>query len=92
MTSIRFCAVLEPQPEGGYTVTFPDFPEAITEADDREHALSNAAEVLTLCLEQRLEDGDPIPGAVRSEGGVWIEPSEAVQAALRVRERKAANA
>jgi hypothetical protein len=54
--------------------------------------LSNAAEVLTLCLEQRLEDGDPIPGAVRAEGGVWIEPSEAVQAALRVRERKAANA
>lgn len=84
--TIRYAAVLEPQPEGGFTVTFPDIPEAITEGDDRDAALFNAVEVLTLCLEQRLEDGDPIPDATRRpKGGVWVEPHAAVQVALLVR-------
>lgn len=90
MTSVRYCAVLEPQAEGGFTVTFPDIPEAITEGDDREQALFNAAEVLTLCLEQRMEDGDPIPPCARAKGGVWIEPYAAVQAALLVRQAREA--
>lgn len=51
-------AVLEKEGEG-YTVTFPDLPEAITEGDDLEMALFNAAEALTLALEQRIDDGDP---------------------------------
>ena len=85
MSNIRYCAVLHTQPEGGFTVTFPDIPEAITEGDDRDAALFNAAEVLTLCLEQRMEDGEAIPGAGKVKGGVWIEPAAAVQAALLVR-------
>ena len=90
MTSIRYCAVLEPQPEGGFTVTFPDIPEAITEGDDREQALFNATEVLTLCLEQRMDDGDPVPLGARVKGGIWIEPSASVQAALLVRQTREA--
>lgn len=85
MSTIRYQAVLEAQPEGGYTVTFPDIPEAVTEGDDREAALFNAVEVLTLCLEQRMVDGDPVPEASKVKGGVWIEPSAAVQAALLMR-------
>ena len=65
-TNIRYAAVLAPQPEGGFTVTFPDIPEAITEGDDRDAALFNATEVLTLCLEQRMEDGEAIPPRQRS--------------------------
>jgi antitoxin HicB len=42
MTTIRYAAVFAPQTEGGYTVTFPDLPEAITEGDDRDSALFNA--------------------------------------------------
>ncbi len=85
MSNIRYPVVLEAQREGGFTVTFPDIPEAITEGDDRAAALFNAAEVLTLCLEQRMADGDPIPLASKIRGAPMIEPAAAVQAALLVR-------
>ncbi|GMU69715.1 MAG: hypothetical protein AMXMBFR37_20470 [Steroidobacteraceae bacterium] len=87
-TTIRYAAVLAPQPEGGFTVTFPDVPEAITEGDDRDAALFNAAEVLTLCLEQRMEDGDAIPAATKTKGAEWIEPAAPVQAALLMRQAR----
>jgi len=87
-TTIRYAAVLAPQPEGGFTVTFPDVPEAITEGDDRDAALFNAAEVLTLCLEQRMEDGDAIPAATKVKGAEWIEPAAPVQAALLMRQAR----
>jgi antitoxin HicB len=90
ITNIRYAAMLEPQPEGGFTVTFPDIPEAITEGDDRDAALFNAAEVLTLCLEQRLEDGEPVPKATKVKGGVWVDPAAVIQAALLVRQARAA--
>ncbi|MGH8153941.1 MAG: type II toxin-antitoxin system HicB family antitoxin [Rhodanobacteraceae bacterium] len=66
MTVIRYAAALEPQREGGFTVTFPDIPEAVTEGDDRDGALFNAAEALTLALEQRLQDGEPLPAPTRT--------------------------
>ncbi|MGV0954652.1 MAG: type II toxin-antitoxin system HicB family antitoxin [Fluviibacter sp.] len=43
---IRYQAIFEPQEEGGFTVTFPDIPEAITEGKSREEAAFNAIEVL----------------------------------------------
>ncbi len=91
-TNIRYAAVLAPQPEGGFTVTFPDIPEAITEGDDRDAALFNATEVLTLCLEQRMEDGEAIPAAtkVKGKGVEWIEPAAAVQAALLMKQTREA--
>lgn len=89
-TMIRYAAVLAPQPEGGFTVTFPDVPEAITEGDDRDAALFNAAEVLTLCLTQRMEDGEAAPAATKVKGGEWIEPAASVQAALLMRHAREA--
>jgi antitoxin HicB len=80
--TIRYAARLEPQPEGGFTVTFPDLPEAITEGDTLEQALFNASEVLSLVLAARLEAGEPLPQASAIEGGHWVEPSAPVQAAL----------
>lgn len=88
--AVRYAARLESQPEGGYTVTFPDLPEAITEGDNHDAALFNAAEVLTLCLEQRMDDDEAIPPATAIDGGVWIEPIASVQAALLVRRAREA--
>ena len=85
MRAVKFAAIFEPQPEGGYTVTFPDIPEAITEGDTKEECLHHAEEVLTLCLEQRMDDGEAIPEATTVKGGIWIEPSAAMQAAVLVR-------
>lgn len=86
MTIVRYAAKLIKQSEGGYTLTFPDVPEAITEGDDREEALFNASEALTLALEQRIADGDALPNISKVKGGVWIEPSAPVQAAVLVRQ------
>lgn len=87
--TVRYAAVLEPQPEGGYTVTFPDIAEAITEGDTLEQALFNAAEALTLALEARLEAGEPIPEATPTAGGHWVEPSAPVQAAILIERARA---
>lgn len=90
MTTIRYAAILEAQPDGGFSVTFPDIPEAITEGDNRESALFAATEALTLALEQRIEDGDPLPDATHPKSSVWIEPAAAVQAAALVRRAREA--
>lgn len=90
MNIVRYAAVLTRQPEGGYTVTFPDIPEAITEGDTRDAALFNAAEVLSLAMEQRIIDGDPLPPASKVKGGVWVEPEATVQAAVLMRRAREA--
>lgn len=91
MTAIRYAAVFAPQAEGGYTVTFPDLPEAITEGDDRDSALFNAQEALTLCLEQRMADGEAISEASQDvAGGLWVDPTASVQAALLIQRTRQA--
>jgi antitoxin HicB len=37
---------MEPQPEGGFTVTFPDAPEAVTEGDTAAEAQARAKAAL----------------------------------------------
>lgn len=56
--------MLTPAEEGGFTVTVPALPEAITEGDTLSEALVNAREVIELCIECRLEEGLEIPQEV----------------------------
>ena len=46
MNTIGYFAIFEPAEEGGFVITFPDLPEAISEADDKSAAMFNASEVL----------------------------------------------
>lgn len=68
-----------------YLVTFPDFPETLTEGDTQEEALFNAAEALTLTLEGRAEEGMDIPLPAQAASGTMVYPSSRVQAALLIR-------
>src|SRR6266852_214428 len=43
-------ATLMPDPDGGFTVTFREVPEAITESDSREEALLRAEDALESAL------------------------------------------
>lgn len=89
MNKISYPALFDPQPDGGYTVTFPDIPEAITEGDTEDEARFNAADVLSLCLAVRLEEGNPIPEPSQSSGNPRIiEPDAATQAALLVHQAR----
>jgi len=50
-------------------VTFPDIPEAITQGDDRPHALEMAKEVLELAMEFYFEDRRPVPEPSKAKRG-----------------------
>lgn len=52
---------LEPAEEGGFVVTFPDIPEAITEGDDEAEALVWALDALETMLEAYMDDKQRIP-------------------------------
>lgn len=81
---IAYQAILEPQAGGGFTVAFPDLPDAITEGDTEAEALFNAAEVLTLTLEGRIDECEEIPKPGK-HGGIWVSPGPSCQAALLIR-------
>lgn len=53
--------VLEPQPEGGYTITCPLLPELITEADTLTEVASNVSDALAAVLEIYEDEGRPLP-------------------------------
>jgi antitoxin HicB len=52
---------LEPQPEGGFTVTSPLLPELITEGDTVEDALDNVRDALAAVVELYQETGRTLP-------------------------------
>ncbi len=73
--------VLEPQPEGGYTVTCPLLPELITEGDTAQEAIQHVAEALAALLDAYKSLGRPIPAALKqgqTRAPVWLETIVAV--------------
>jgi len=69
-----------------YTVFFPDLAEAATEGETLEEAYFNAAEVLTLTLEGRVDEGIEIPRPSHpKKNAKLIAPSARAQAALLIR-------
>jgi antitoxin HicB len=50
-TLYKLPLVLEPQPEGGYTVTCPLLPELLTEGDTAQEALGNLPDALAALLD-----------------------------------------
>ena len=68
--------VLEPQPEGGYTVTSPLFPELVTEGDTIDEALVNVKDALLAVIEAYEDLGRPLPRNAQiadANGPVWLE-------------------
>jgi antitoxin HicB len=53
--------VLQPQPEGGYTVTSPLLPELLTEGDTVEEALENVKDALAAVVEIYHDLGRTLP-------------------------------
>ena len=72
----RIPLTLEPQPEGGYTVTSPLLPELITEGDTILECLANAEDVFAVVLEIYEDEGRPLPPGIQvddAKGPVSIE-------------------
>lgn len=83
MKTYAYAATFEPtEREGGFTVTFADVPEAITEGNDMADAREMAADALGVALLTYLETGKPLPEP--TAGGVMITPDPEVAAKIAV--------
>lgn len=58
---LQYPAVFTPAEEGGYVVTFPDFPELATQGETFEEARDMAADILQLWFEELKEQGRARP-------------------------------
>lgn len=56
-----YTVVLRPEPEGGYTVRVPAFPEIVTYGEDEPEALAMTKEAIELAIEHRTSLGEDIP-------------------------------
>ncbi len=52
---------MEPQPEGGWTITCPILPGLVTEADTLEEVSINVADAIEALIEGYEELGQPLP-------------------------------
>lgn len=75
----KLSLVVEPQPEGGFTVTSPLLPELITEGDTFEDALDNVRDALAAVIELYRDLGQSLP-----PGLMIADPSGPVLAEILV--------
>jgi antitoxin HicB len=66
---------------GGYVVTFPDIPEAMTQGDSYEEAMEMAKDALETALDFYFEDERkvPLPGKLKN-GQEYVELSPSLWA------------
>ena len=70
---------------GGFVVTFPDVPAAITEGDDEAEALARAVDALETALSMLIDDRKelPLPSPIgRRQKSVILPPMSAAKVAL----------
>ncbi len=73
---LDYPVILEAQPEGGFVVTFPDVPEAITQGEDEEEALLYAVDALETALSFYVDARKPLPVVSRAKRGqITVRPS-----------------
>ncbi|HLA96634.1 MAG TPA: type II toxin-antitoxin system HicB family antitoxin [Pyrinomonadaceae bacterium] len=60
--------VLDPQPEGGWTITCPILPGLITEADTVEEISINVADALEAIIEGYDDLNEPLPAVLQPVG------------------------
>lgn len=64
MAEYSYTIILQLEDEGRYSVTVPALPGCFTEGDNREQAVQNAHEAISLYIEGLLEEGQPIPSDI----------------------------
>ena len=74
----RIPLTLDPQPEGGYTVTSPLLPELITEGDTIAECLVNAEDAFAAVLEIYEDEGRLLPPDIQVDDGQGPVSIEAV--------------
>lgn len=94
MEKLFYPAIFHKAEEGGFWITFPDFPECLTEGDDMSQAYKMAVEALGLALVSRKEEREDIPtpseiDKVQAEDGFAVIVEFDMQEYLRKHNSKA---
>lgn len=66
---MRYPMHLEAAEEGGFIISFPDIPEAHSQAEDEVEAIKRGTDALETALEFYLEDRRPIPAPSKPKRG-----------------------
>ncbi len=61
MNKLFYPAIFHKAEEGGFWITFPDFPECLTQGDDMQQAYEMAVDALGLAITSREEEKQEIP-------------------------------
>ena len=61
MDKVFYPAIFHEAEEGGFWITFPDFPECLSEGDDMSQAYHMAVEALGLAITSREQEKEEIP-------------------------------
>jgi antitoxin HicB len=56
-----YSIVLDPDPDGGFTVTVPLLPGCITQGEGVEDCLAHAQEAIAVYIEDLMAAGQPVP-------------------------------
>jgi|SRR6516165_5802811 antitoxin HicB len=81
---LAYPARLKAEEDGGYVVTFPDFGIGVTQGDNREEALAQAADLLETMVANYMAEGWdlPEPSPARGRPLVRLAPLVAAKAEL----------
>jgi predicted RNase H-like HicB family nuclease len=73
-----YIAAFFPAPEGGYTIMYPDIPEALSQGIDLAESMKNAAEALALVVEEYAKSRKALPAPSGMEAiRAWAEKEKA---------------
>jgi antitoxin HicB len=77
MQQFSYPVNLKADKSGGFVVTFRDVPEAITQGDDLDDAIEQAADALDEAMAGRMRLGDEIPPPSKAGKGSFLIPLSA---------------
>ena len=80
MQQFSYPVTLKRDKRGGYVVTFRDIPEAITQGENRDDALEQAADALDEAVAGRMRLGDEIPPPSKGKKSSTLIPLPAATA------------
>lgn len=63
MTHYFYPAIFHKDDKSGYWISFPDFPECLTQGETIEDAYRMASEAMGLCIDERLRNKEELPKA-----------------------------
>lgn len=61
MTHYFYPAIFHKEENGGFWISFPDFPECFTQGDSIENAYEMSVEAMGLCIDEKLKNNEPLP-------------------------------